>query len=88
MLKIYLVLLLIVASTFAIECPEYDLFYGVDYFDNVGGVVSWQDCGEICALTAKCSFWTWVNSLQCHLYDTNEDVGFQSGPISGEKGCP
>ena len=93
MIKIFLLVLFSLTFAFGeeehVECPEADTSYGGDYFQYVPYVVSWEDCGRICALTTACNFWSWsTNTFNCFLYETITDGILDDILISGERGCP
>ena len=76
-----------------IECPESDSYYGSEYYQKVGNVPSWQDCGRICLLTTNCEYWSFDKEAQeqgqeCSLYDQRLGLEIDFSYVSGEKGCP
>ena len=96
MLMIFLVVLLALASAFGeetrIECPEDNLEYGNNWHDVLYYVASWEECGQICARTTKCNFWSWGKAEQypneCFLHETGTGIAYNDQFISGERGCP
>ena len=92
--KILLLVFLALTSAFEVEsgfeCPEFDLLYGgPDYhFLEIYNVVTWEDCGRICALTTNCNFWSYQYTNKCFLYEDDTGIQYNADYISGERGCP
>merc|ERR1711951_753 len=79
---------LLVMKASSYSCPEVNVdFYGAD-LEEVHGVTSWQNCGQICELISNCAFWT-LNSKKATCYTKSSDGGLrhQNGHISGVRGC-
>ena len=95
MIRIFLLVLFVLTSTFGeeeprINCPEPNIWMGSDQFDYIPYVASWEDCGRICADTFNCKYWSWGTTSNnfCYLYESSADLNITPGFISGEKGCP
>jgi len=73
-----------------LRCPEED--YNLKGFDTemLGGIKTWNACGEMCTIKKEtCEFWTWDEvGRKCYL-KSGYTAGYDSDRMfSGKRGCP
>merc|ERR1712126_43015 len=57
---------------------------------DIVGIEDWRHCGAICNGMLEpedCKFWTYYDSKECHLYNSDEYIHTYDGATSGDDLC-
>jgi len=79
------------ASDIILECPSIAHDLTGDTFLRIPDVMSWSQCGDICATMTEtvCQYWTWEKPA--HMCHVKKDMGTalpeRAGRTSGKRGC-
>merc|ERR1712038_1807774 len=72
-----------------LSCPEEDTAFGDDdEIARLNGVLSWEECGEICTLDAGCNFWDWNPEEYCALKSSSSGLKRDEGWTAGNRDAP
>merc|ERR1712215_346111 len=75
-------------ETYRHKCPDNNVDFEGFTLDTLTDIDNWNQCGQICAETHLCSFWTWGSSTnECFLKTSDRGITYSLDRISGDRDC-
>eukprot|EP00090_Calanus_glacialis_P040581 TRINITY_DN70839_c0_g1_i1.p1 TRINITY_DN70839_c0_g1~~TRINITY_DN70839_c0_g1_i1.p1 ORF type:complete len:101 (+),score=23.52 TRINITY_DN70839_c0_g1_i1:17-319(+) len=70
------------------SCPEDNFDFEGSDISGILDVPSWDQCGQICALTSTCVAWTWEKTFKkCDLKASMNGARVSTCCVSGTREC-